>query len=147
MPAEGYLYNNALLQIVKGALDIENDVVEVLLVSSSYTFNPAHTTVSQITNELVNDTGTGYERKEVAGIAATIESGDRVKVAANNVTYTAINTTANARAAVIYKKVTNDADSPLICYLQGLELATNGSDIELRMPDEGIFEILNTLPA
>lgn len=147
MPDNGKLYNNALLQIVKGQIDLENDDIEVLLVSADYTFNEAHEFVSDISNELTNDTGTGYERKEVDNLVATLESGDKVKVDCDNITYTAINTNEDARAAIFYQKVTDDTDSRLICYLQGIALATNGSDVEVRIDDDGIFEIENDLPA
>ena len=137
---QGVVYDSALLGITRQEIDLLNDDIEVLLVDTSYTFNRSHEFVSEITGELQNDSGSGYERKEVQGITITLVS-DNTRVDCDDVPYTAINTTTDARAAIFYRKGTNDSDSQVICMLQGVELSTNGSDVDLRIPEEGIFEI------
>lgn len=146
MPANGILYNNALLQALKNNLSVEEDEIEVLLVDKDYTFDPSHEFVSDITNELENASGTGYERKVANNVTLSLVAGNKVKADCDNITYTAINTTEDARAAVFYQKNNDDNDSVLVCYLQGIELSTNGSDIEVRIDDDGIFEIENEIP-
>lgn len=140
----GIAYNNALLLLATQQLDYVNDDIEVLIVDSTYTFDPTHVYVDDLTGELVNDTGTGYERKTVAGKSISIPATTNlVRFFAANPTYQAINTTANGVAAIFYKAVTDDTDSPLICYLEGVSLQTNGSDIEAKLEDGAILDLIN----
>lgn len=140
----GIAYNNALLLLATQDLDYVNDDIEVLIVDASYTFDPEDVFVNDITGELQNDIGTGYERKALAGKSISIPAQTNlVRFFANNPTYQAINTTENGVAMIVYKRVNNDADSPLICYLEGVSLQTNGSDIEAQLEDGGILDLIN----
>ena len=147
MANNAYWYNNALFQAFKQTLDLENDNLEVLLVDTNYTFDPTHINVSQITNEVTNNVGTGYARKTVANFSITKDDvNDKVTFDCDNVNYTAINTVEDLRAKILYKKVTNDADSVLIGYFQGTVLPTNGSDLQVVIDAQGLADVLNTTP-
>lgn len=147
MPANGYNYSNALFQIAKQNLNLETAPLKALLVSPAYVFNHAHVNRSQITGEVTNTGGsTGYEHKVVANVTITL-SVNRVLINCDNITYLGLNTAENIRAVVFYVDTGVAANDALVAYLQGLELSTNGSDVEIRIDPEGFAEIVNTIPA
>lgn len=146
MPANGYKYSNALLQIVKQNLNLETANIKALLVSPDYVFDHTHVNRSQITNEVTNTGGsTGYEHKDVENVDISLV-GSRVQVTCDNIAYTAINTAENIRGVIFYVDNGSAASDTLISYLQGLELSTNGSDVEIRIDPEGFAEFTNVIP-
>ena len=52
-------YNTFRTKIMQKSIDMVNDTIKVCLLTSSYTFNPDHTTYASLTNE-VSSSGTGY---------------------------------------------------------------------------------------
>jgi len=146
MASSAYWYNNALFQAFKQNLDLEGGTLEVLLVDSNYTFNANHVNVSEITNEVTNNNGTGYERKSVSGFSISLDSSNnKVNFDCNDVSYTAIDTNEDLRAMILYVKNTNDSDSVLVGYFQGEVLPTNGSDISLAISVSGLADVVNQL--
>ncbi len=106
------IYNRAKKQDGSFDWDDGTQTFRVLLTTTSYAPNADHDFVADVTNEV---TGGGYVRKDVTGRAVVIDdANDRVDHDAGNVTWTAL--TAAFRYAVVYRFVTNDADSPLIAY-------------------------------
>lgn len=147
MPANAYNYSNAVFQIAKQNLNLETETVKAMIVSEDYTFDHTHVNRSEITNEVTNEGGTtGYEHKEVANIAITLAS-NKVKFDCDNLSYTAINTAEDIRAVIFFVDTANAATDTLIAYKQGLALATNGSDVEIRIDTDGFTEITNIIPA
>ena len=142
MPAKGRIYAKALEKIVKQEMNLATADIRVLLVSPTYTYNKAHEFVSNITNEVTNESGTGYARKQVANVTITLAAGAGLNliVDCNDIEYTAINTAETIRAAIFYVHNANDNAAALICSLEGLALATNGSDVTLRIPETGIID-------
>jgi hypothetical protein len=121
-------YNNGLLKVVDGTIDLVADTIRVLLVDASYTFDAAaHVHVSDITGEIAT---TAYVRKDLAGKAVSAVA-NVVSFLADNVTWTAIGPpTAGPTAAkcIVYKFVTNDAGSLLIAAIDFPDQTFNGSD-------------------
>jgi hypothetical protein len=108
MPA----YNRAKKQDGSFDWDDVGQTFRVLLTTSSYTPNVDHDFVSDVTNEIA---GGGYVRKDVAGRAVVLDdANDRADHDADNLTWTAL--TNAFRYAVLYRFVTNDADSVLLYY-------------------------------
>lgn len=107
------MYNRGKVQNASFDWDDGAQTFRVLLVTSSYTPNVDHDFVSDVVaNEA---TGTGYVRKDVTGRSVTIDdTNDRADHDANNITWTAL--TSAFRYAIVYRLVTNDADSPVLCY-------------------------------
>lgn len=135
------LYNPGLEKLLDGTIDYENDTINVLLVDTSHTFTKTNEFVSDIVaNEA---SGTGYSRKTLANKSLALD-GDQVEYDADNPTYTALDAGTIA-SAVIFKQVTNDADSPLIANIDFPDLVTNGSDVELLINIDGLFAVLNNL--
>lgn len=122
------VYNKFKAQSL-GALNLATDDIRVLLVSSSYTFNPDHNFVSDITNEL---SGTGYVRKTLTSESLTEDdTNDRSIFDADDLVYPAINA-GSIDAAIVYKEAGTDATRELICCLDVTpKVATNGGDINL----------------
>lgn len=106
------VYNRAKVQ--NGSLDWDTDTFRVMLVTSSYTPNLDHDFVADVVaNEVA---GGGYARQTLTGNAIVIDdANDRVDHDADNATWTGL--TAAFRYAVVFKLVTNDADSILVAYL------------------------------
>lgn len=141
------LYNKGLLKLLNGTINPLTDTIEVLLVGPAHVFDKAHEFVSQVTSqEVANDVGTGYERKALANKSYGLdEAGDRVFFDANNVVYSIIKTDKVLHAAIIYKKNTNDADSELIAMIDFPDLVTNGSDVEVIINENGVFQVNNVI--
>lgn len=113
------------LRVTDGDFNFVDDDIRVLLVSNTATFDPTAEFVADIVaDEVTNDTGTGYERKTLAGKARAIVedvaiSGvtgnkDVVRMTANNLTYTNINTNERIGGGYLFKFVTDDADSLIV---------------------------------
>tara|TARA_S200002703_G_C3607867_1_gene186656 strand:+ start:49 stop:477 length:429 start_codon:yes stop_codon:yes gene_type:complete len=137
------LYNPGLEKLLDGTISFESDTINVLLVDASHTFDKTHEFVSDIVaNEA---SGTGYARKTLANAAIALDAAnDRVEFDADNPSYTALDAGTIA-AAIIFKQVTNDADSPLIAQIDFADLVTNGSDVELQINSEGLFFVTNNI--
>lgn len=137
------LYNPGLEKLLDGTIAFETDTINVLLVDTSHTFTKTNEFVSDIVaNEA---SGTGYARKTLANAAIALDAAnDRVEFDADNPSYTALDAGTIA-AAIIFKQVTNDADSPLIAQIDFADLVTNGSDVELQINSEGLFYVTNNI--
>lgn len=135
------VYNPGLLKLLDGTIDFENDTIKLLLVDETHTFDKTDEFVSDIVaNEA---SGTGYSRKTLANTSIALDAGnDRVEFDADDISYTALDAGTIA-SAIIYKEVTNDADSPLIADVDFTNLVTNGSDVDLQVNAEGFFFINN----
>lgn len=141
------LYNPGLEKLLNQSIDFATQDIRVLIVSPAYTFNKAHEFVNDVAaNEVTNDVGTGYERKVLGTKAITLDAAnDRVFFDAANPVYTSIKTTQTLAAAVVFKQVTDDTDSPLIALINFADLITNGSDVELQINAGGLFRVNNDL--
>jgi len=135
------VYNPGLLKLLNGTIDFDTDTIKLLLVDTNHTFTKTHEFVSDIVaNEA---SGTGYSRKTLANTSIALDTGnDRVEFDADDISYTALDAGTIA-SAIIYKEVTNDADSPLIADVDFTDLVTNGSDVDLQVNAEGFFYITN----
>lgn len=113
------------------------DTIKAMLVTSAYTPNadddfadtPAASEIS-VTNYAPGFAGAG--RKTLASKTVTVnDTNDRGDFGAANLTWTALGSGATIAGVVIYKHLTSDALSPLICYLDVTDTATNGGDITI----------------
>lgn len=140
------LYNPGLLKLLNGSIDFANDAIKVLLVNTSHAYDKTDEFVSDIVaNEASNVSGSGYERKTLASKTILLDAAnDRVEYDAANPLYTSINAGTIA-AAIIYKEVTTDSDSPLIAQIDFADLVTNGSDVELQVNVDGLFTVTNNI--
>jgi hypothetical protein len=95
-------YGNGLLNVAKGAIDLDTDTFKILLTTSTYTPDQdVHDFRNDVTNEV---TGTGYTAggNTLAGVAVTYDSAtNEVRIVWTSPTWTT--STITARTAVIYK--------------------------------------------
>jgi hypothetical protein len=126
------IYNNAKKLLGDGTIDWDNGahIYRVLLTTASYTPNvDTHIFVSSVTNEL---SGGAYVRKDITTRSIAVDTtNDRADYMGDNVTWATINA-GTAAWAIIFKLVTNDADSPLILAVDLPDTLTNGTDFTVR---------------
>jgi hypothetical protein len=124
-------YNNAKKLIGDGTFDWDagGQTYKCLLTTSSYTPNiDTHVFVSDVTNEL---TGGGYVRKTLATRTVTVDNtNDRADYKADNPVWTGL--TGSPALLVVYKEVTTDADSPLICVLDIPDQVLTSADFTVK---------------
>jgi hypothetical protein len=109
------VYNSALEDLARGAIDFDTDTFFAMLVTATYVANKdTHLKRSDVTNEV---TGTGYTAGGVA-VTPTITkdtANDRLDVAFSNPSWA--NSTITARAVVVYKRRGGAATADeLVCY-------------------------------
>jgi hypothetical protein len=110
------IYNSAVDDMARGAIDFDTDTFKVMLVTSTYAPNKdTDLKRSAVTNEV---TGTGYTAGGVTTACTVTKStaNDRVTLSFAAVTWAS--STITARAAVIYKSRggASSADE-LVCYI------------------------------
>jgi hypothetical protein len=113
------------------------DTIKAMLVTSSYTPNVDDDFADTPAAQEISVTGytpgfAGSGRKTLASKTVTVnDTNDRGDFGAANLTWTALGSGATIAGVVIYKHLTSDALSPLICYLDVTDAATNGGDITI----------------
>jgi hypothetical protein len=147
LSTEAYWYGQALLQALKGTIDLETDPVKVMLTTSSYTPNQdTHIFKSSVTGEV---SGTGY----TAGGKAISNLSMTYTAATNTITITGdpvewANSTITARYAVIYVDKTGaDSVKPLLGYVDfGSDKISSDGLFKIQWHTDGIFKITKQGP-
>ena len=125
------IYNSAVDDMARGAIDFDTDSFKVMLVTSSYTPNKdTDDKRNDVTNEV---SGTGYTAGGAASVCTVTKStaNDRVTLS-----FAAVNwpsSTITARAAVIYKSRggASSADE-LVCYVDfGADVSSSSATFSL----------------
>ena len=144
-------YNQAKADLLSGVYNLASGTYKCLLVQTTYVFDPDHQYVSDITGgpdyELNSSGGgTGYTagyagsgRKTLSTLTVTKDNvNDLAKWSFDPITWSTINA-GTARALVVYKPNTNDADSKILVYVQFTNDAiTNGGDLVYTPPATGV---------
>lgn len=133
------VYNEFLFDLAKGTIDLSTADIRCLITLAAYVPDPDTNFVSQVTNELV---ATNYVRKTLAGKTVTRDdTNDRVVFTATNVVWTALGSSIPFRV-VLFKFVTNDADSRLIACLDLISPpVANGGDYTVAWSANGIIRL------
>ena len=142
--ATANIYNNALLEMVKGSLNFPTTTtpaykVMLIAASPSYTFSKSHVTVADVKGAGATEiSGTGY----TAGGAlipspgiSTVLNSNAVEVNITDVIWPS--STLNARGAILYSPGASDAASKVIAYVDfGTTVSSNNSalTIEFQTP-------------
>lgn len=104
-----------------------SDTVKALIVTSGYTPSRAHHFVADVTpgsNELVVGS---YARLTLTTKARTVDTTNhRVRYSCDDLAFGSLAAGATAAAIIVFKQVTNDADSILLALLDIADTATNG---------------------
>jgi hypothetical protein len=119
------VYNRGKLILADGSLVWASDTVRALLVDASYVYDDDHNFVADITGEL---TDVSYARQTL-GTKSVVENDttNEARLLAAPVDYGALDNE-TPMGQVLFKLVTNDADSPLISFSDaGFGAAANGA--------------------
>jgi hypothetical protein len=135
------IYNSFKKRLMQKDIDLANDTIKVMLVTSGYTPDAdAHEFKSDVTNEA---SGTGYTAggAALANKAVTQDDTDDEGVFdADDTVWAASEIT--ARGAVIYKDTGVATTSPLIYYIDfGSDKTTYGTDFKIQWNAEGILNV------
>jgi len=118
-------YNCFQYRRITGSASLHaNANLKMLLLRStgSYAFNPDHDYVADLfSNSAIEITVASYARQALANSTVTLDdTNNRATWDFDNIAFGALETGQTVRAAVLYEHVTNDADSPLICHIDGI---------------------------
>ena len=133
------VYPKALELLNAGTLAWTSDTIRILLVSNSATYNRAHDFVNDIAaNEL---SGGSYARQTLGTKTSADNGTDKWVFDAGDPTFTAVAASQTVGAAIVYKFITDDASSPLLAFLDGVDISTNGGDVTVTFAATGVFHI------
>jgi hypothetical protein len=120
------VYNRGKFIIGDSSLAWLADSVRGLLVDAGYAYNADHNFVSDVAGDEVADAS--YARQVLANKAVTEDdTNDEATLEADPIDFGALNNV-TPEGLILFKFVTNDADSPLISYHDaGFGAAANGA--------------------
>lgn len=128
-------YAKGKQKILNGDIDFDTDTIKVRLVKNTYTEN---LTTDEFVSSVTKITGTTDQTLTSPSITNGVFD-------AADVTFTAVPSGENAEAVVLYKFVTNDADSPVIAFIDsitGFPFPTNGGNVVIQW-DNGASRIFS----
>lgn len=142
--ASGF-YNVGARGILDGTIDLTNDTIKVMLVDDTYTPDPDHDFVDDVSGDELS--GTGYtsgfgsaSRKTVSGKSfLTDNATDRAEFTGTVAAWTGLDA-GTVGYAIFIKEVTTDADSIPIFYLDLGPTASNGGDFTITADSEGFAQ-------
>lgn len=135
------IFNSFKKGLMDGSLDLANDTIKVMLVTSSYSPDAdLHDFKDDVTGEV---SGAGYTAggEALSNKSVTQDNTDDEGVFdADDVTWS--NSTITARGAVIYKDTGVAGTSPLICYIDfGADKSSDNADFTIQWNSEGILNL------
>lgn len=137
-----FWYNTGLKEVVDNTIDIDNDTLKVMLVTSSYVADQDDDVVdaggaNDPVDHEINVTGYtpgwgGAGRKTATVTLQANDTDNRVDIALADLTWTALGAGATIDGAILIKEGgANDTTSRLIAYWDLTSTPTNGGDITL----------------
>lgn len=135
------VYNSFREYMGDGTIDLDGDTFLMGLSTSSYTPSAAHSTISDITNEL---SGSGYSRYSLT--ATWTRSGTTVTFDSDDATFTASGGAITARYAWIMDDTPTSPADPLVCYslldtTPADVSVTDGNTLTVAINASGIFTL------
>jgi hypothetical protein len=126
------VFTNATKLFGDGDIDWLADDIRVMLLTSAFT--PDLDADIFVADVVADELGVaGYARIVLATKFSTKDNGNnRTDYGADNPVWAALAAGATIGWAIVFKQITNDADSPVIAVLDGADVATNGGQITLR---------------
>lgn len=133
-------YTKALELAAAGGVLWTSGTIRVLLVDSSYAYDPDHATVADV---IADELGvSGYARATLASKTATLDAGNnRVSLDAADVTFSALGVGATIGGAVVFRRAggADDNADPLLAFVDLNDLVTNGGDVVIAWNAGGIL--------
>lgn len=118
---------------------------KVMLVTTTYTYDPDHKVRDDITNEITNG-GYASGGNSLAGMSvAEDDSNDQAEYDADDTTFTSLAAGDQPFAAVVYEVVGSSATDRLICYnALTTPPAPDGNNYKIVWDAEGVFKITDS---
>lgn len=140
-----HMFNKAKQSLVNGGIDLDTDDIRVALLMSNTTADSENDGIVFVGDigTLDEHDGSAYVRKALASEAVNLDdANDRAEFDATDVVWTALGAgTRTCVGALLYKHVTNDADSPVIAWVEFASAVTNdGTDFTITWNAEGILQ-------
>jgi len=141
-----FIFNEAKRALAAGELDLDTDDLRLMLVMTNTTadteddvnFVGSFTTLDEYD-------GASYARQAIAGKVINEDAANnRAELDGTDTVFTSLGAgTRQAQAAVLYKHVTNDADSVPIAYFDtgGFPFDGTGSNVTVQWNAEGILQV------
>jgi len=128
------VYNRTKRNALEGDLTLDSSTIRCLLLKSTApVFNADHNFVADLvpgTNEI---TGGGYARQALSSKTfAQVDASDWAEARNNELTFTNIAVGQTVGAAVVFRLVTNDADSVLVAYYDLPDTPGAGLDMKIQ---------------
>jgi hypothetical protein len=123
------LYDPAKKLLLDADLDLLVHDIRCVLLTSGYTFSAAHQYATSLGANRVGTPQTLANKSTTDGV---FDADDAVFSSVTGSACTAI---------ALYRHVTNDADSPLLAYIDGISVTPNGGNITVQW-DNGTNKIL-----
>ncbi len=142
--ASGF-YNQALVDILTGSIDMDSNTLKIMLVDTGYTYDPDHQVIDNGANDATdpshneivatNYTGGfgGAGRKTATLTVSKQDANNRAIITIGDLTWTSLGGATNdtVGGAILIKEITNDTSSRLIAFFDLTDTPTNGGDFTL----------------
>ena len=141
------VYNNAKKRLLDGSIDLDTHDIRVALLMTNTTADTEVDGINFISNFTTLDecNAGGYARVALTGeVVNTDDANDRAEFDANDVSFTGLagNASRAIQGALIYKHVTNDADSIPICFVDfTADIPATATQIDVPWNVEGILQL------
>ena len=136
------IYSQGLAGIISGNIRLESDTIVAMLVGATYTPDIDDVLVSDVTDEVTNAVGTGYERKVVTTKQFTIDSGtDNVLFSCDDLRWTEIQTNVDVQHVILFRQGFGDDTSSLLFAYEIPLTQTVGADLLIEFANGVAFEV------
>lgn len=142
-----FAYTPFKTDLMKGSFNLQeagNDVRVILVMTNTTADTDQDAKFVGDIGTLDEYDGASYARKALANQAVNEDDpNNRGEFDADDIVWTALGAgTRQAQAMVIYKHVTNDADSPLLAFIDsgGFPFSGNGGNVTIQWNAEGIIQ-------
>jgi hypothetical protein len=136
------IYSQGLAGIISGNIRLESDTIVAMLVGATYVPDIDHVLVSDVSDEVTNAVGTGYERKVVTTKQFTIDSGtDNVLFSCDDLRWTEIQTNVDIQHVILFRQGFGDDTSSLLFAYEIPLTQTVGADLLIEFANGVAFEV------
>lgn len=145
--------NKALAETFKNNIDWENDTLKIMLVDSTYQFDPEKYAVDQDDDgvydahhheiSVTNYTGGygGAGRKTATVAISEDDTNDQMDITLSDLTWTALGAGATIGMALLIKEITDDQSSLVLYAFDLTDMPTMGGDVTLDFAPTGQVSI------
>jgi hypothetical protein len=136
------IYSQGLAGIISGNIRLESDTIVAMLVGATYVPDIDDVLVSDVSDEVTNAVGTGYERKVVTTKQFTIDSGtDNVLFSCDDLRWTEIQTNVDVQHVILFRQGFGDDTSSLLFAYEIPLTQTVGADLLIEFANGVAFEV------